>query len=90
MSDCSAVYINPKHFQTRDMCNNHVNHYNVMDMCHNHYDMPKPIIFTDPSNFASYDEETEEMKVFSNLSQSYKNSLLEGPNSFNFNYELEM
>ena len=90
MSDCSAVYIDPKHFQTRDMCNNHVNHYGVMDMCHNHYGMPKPIIFTDPSSFASYDEETEEMKAFNNLSQSYKNSLLEGPSAINFNYEIEM
>ncbi len=103
MSDCSAVYIDPKHFQTRDMsnnhvnhyhvmdmCHNHVNHYSMMDMCHNHYDMPKPIIFTDPSNFASYEEETEEMKAFNNLSQSYKNSLLEGPSAINFNYEIEM
>ena len=90
MSDCSAVYISPQHFQTRDMYTNRVNHYDMMDMCHNHYDMTRPIIFTDPSNFASYDEETEEMKAFNNLSQSYKKSLLEGPSAINFNYEIEM
>ena len=46
MCDVSAIYIDPKYFQTKDICGNHHytvdmchNHYHVRDMCHNHYDV---------------------------------------------------
>ena len=89
MSDCSAIYIDPKHFQTRDMCGNHHNHYDVRDMCHNHYSTSRPVYFIDPSNFSNHNHDDEDMKAFNNLSQSYKNSLLSYPCDININYEFE-
>ena len=96
MCDVSAVYTDPKYFQTRDMCGNHHyvmdmchNHYSVRDMCHNHYQIDKPVYFIDPSNFSNQNPIEEEMKAFSGLSQSYKNSLLDGPCGININYEFE-
>lgn len=97
MCDVSAVYTDPKHFQTRDMSGNHHyamdmchNHYNTYDMCGNHYyNMDKPVYFIDPSNFSNQNQIEEEMKAFGGLSQSYKNSLLDGPCGININYEFE-
>lgn len=96
MCDVSAVYIDPKYFQTRDICGNHHyvmdmchNHYGVMDICHNHYNEHKQIIFIDPSNFSNQHQHEDEMKLFNGLSQSYKNSLMNGPCGININYEFE-
>lgn len=86
MCDVSAIYIDPKHFQTRDMCGNH--HYKT-DMCHNHYDISKPVYFIDPSNFSNHNQHEEDMKAFNGLSQSYRDSLLNYPCDININYEFE-
>lgn len=96
MCDVSAVYIDPKHFQTRDMCGNHHyvmdmchNHHEIRDMCHNHYGISKPVYFIDPSNFSNHNQHEEDMKAFEGLSQSYRNSLLNYPCDININYEFE-
>jgi hypothetical protein len=96
MSDCSAVYVNPQQFRTRD---GSYNKYNIMDTSHMYMDnmlskgpcgLCKKVVFVDPSNNCYQCECTMEMNSFSGLSQSYKNSLLDGPSNIHFNYEIEM
>jgi len=86
MSDCSSVYINPAHFQTKDMSHNR---YMETMLSKSPCCVCNKNVSIDPSNGTFQCECTMEMDAFNGLSQSYTNSLLKTPSNINFNYEIE-
>ena len=86
MYDCSAVYVNPQHFQSKDMSHNR---YMETMYSKTPCGVCKKELSVDPSSNMVQCECTMEMGAFDGLSQSYTNSLLKIPSNINFNYEIE-